>query len=172
MAMAFAPTLTTAHGPWILVDTDSATLSVMRGNEVIESYPDLAIGRGGVSEHRTRGDDSTPLGEFRVVKVKTESSYHRFYLFDFPNDEHASRAWNDGRIDLATYDTIIDAVENHRLPPQNTPLGGNLGIHGLGGGDPGIHSAFNWTNGCIALTNEQIDALSPWLRVGTKIVVQ
>ncbi len=171
-AAIIAPTAATAHSPWILVDTNSATLSVMRGHEVIQSYPDLAIGRGGVSERRTRGDDSTPLGEFRVVEVRTNSNYHRFYLFDFPNNEHANRAWNDGRIDLATYDTIVRAVKNHRLPPQNTALGGNLGIHGLGDADPGIHSMFNWTNGCIALTNEQIDALSPWLRVGTKVVVQ
>lgn len=154
------------------MDTDSATLSVMRGDEAIASYSELAIGRGGVSQHRTRGDDSTPLGEFRVVKVKTDSSYHRFFLLDFPNNEHANRAWSDGRIDLATYVTIVRAVNNHRLPPQNTLLGGNLGIHGLGDANPGVHSVFNWTNGCIALTNEQIDALSPWLRVGTKVVVQ
>ena len=58
------------------------------------------------------------------------------------------------------------------IPPQVTPLGGYLGIHGVGEGDPGIHADFNWTHGCIALTNQQIDDLAGWIRIGMRVVVR
>jgi L,D-peptidoglycan transpeptidase YkuD (ErfK/YbiS/YcfS/YnhG family) len=50
------------------------------------------------------------------------------------------------------YDAIIEAINNDRLPPQNTALGGEIYIHG--GGIDG-----NWTRGCIALTNEEMETL-------------
>lgn len=159
------------HENWVRVDTQAATLSVMRGDEVIASFPDIAIGRGGASRERQAGDKRTPLGEFRVVKVKEPSQFRRFFIIDYPNEARAGLALRRGEIDEVTYRAIRTAVRAGRLPPQNSPLGGNLGIHGLGGGDPGIHEAFNWTQGCVALTNEQVDRLTQLIRVGTRVVI-
>jgi lipoprotein-anchoring transpeptidase ErfK/SrfK len=75
-------------------------------------------------------------------------------------------------IDVQTFDDIDFAVRHGRLPPQNTPLGGNLGIHGIGSGDSQIHSAYNWTEGCVALTNTQMDKLLQFVSLGTKVVIQ
>jgi lipoprotein-anchoring transpeptidase ErfK/SrfK len=47
-----------------------------------------------------------------------------------------------------------------------------IGIHGLGNGDPLIHEEFNWTDGCIALTNEEVDELASWIHLGTRVEVQ
>ena len=58
------------------------------------------------------------------------------------------------------------------MPPQQTALGGHIGIHGIGAGDPRIHEDFNWTSGCIALTNAQIDDLAGWVRLGMRVVVR
>jgi len=172
IALLFLAVPVHAHRIWLLVDTADATLSVMRHGEALAHFSGISVGRGGVSAQRSRGDDSTPLGEFHIVGVNTQSMYRRFYVFDFPNAAHAERAHAHGLINKQTLESITKAVDTHRLPPQNTALGGFLGIHGLGNADPGVHQAFNWTNGCIALTNEQIDALSSWVRVGTKVIVQ
>ncbi len=170
-AVMSAPAPASGHENWVRVDTQAATLSVMRGEEVIASFPDIAIGRGGASRERQAGDKRTPLGEFRVVKVKEPSQFRRFFIIDYPNEARAGLALRRGEIDEVTYRAIRTAVRAGRLPPQNTPLGGNLGIHGLGGGDPGIHEAFNWTQGCVALTNEQVDRLTQLIRVGTRVVI-
>lgn len=157
--------------PWLLVDTQSSTLSVMQGERVIAKFSDIAIGRGGASEQRMKDDNRTPLGTFRVNLINTNSKYYRFFGFDYPSLEYALRAWKAGTIDYRTYRTISDAALNRRAPPQDTPLGGHLGIHGLGNGDRWMHQNFHWTQGCIALTNEQIDALANWIEVGTRVVI-
>ena len=69
-----------------------------------------------------------------------------------------------------TYERVRTAWSNGRTPPQDTPLGGQIGIHGVGAGDPRIHSAgINWTSGCVALDNHQIDALRPMVKKGMRV---
>ena len=58
------------------------------------------------------------------------------------------------------------------LAAWGTALGGQLGIHGLGVGDAEIHRAYNWTRGCVALEDWQIDELRPWLRVGMPVEIR
>jgi murein L,D-transpeptidase YafK len=157
--------------PWLLIDTEDATLSVIRGDTVVLKLSNISLGRGGTTYQRVRDDNRTPLGKFRVMDINTRSNYYRFYTLNYPTQEHALRAWKDGLIDSHTYHAISEAIMEHRLPPQNTPLGGYLGIHGLGNGDRWIHKRFHWTRGCIALTNQQIDKLAPWIDVGSKVVI-
>jgi lipoprotein-anchoring transpeptidase ErfK/SrfK len=56
-------------------------------------------------------------------------------------------------------------------PPQETSLGGYLGIHGIGDGDKEIHESVNWTDGCIAINNEQLMELADWVKIGTRVNV-
>jgi len=51
-------------------------------------------------------------------------------------------------------------------------LGGGIGIHGIGRGDLDIHRQYNWTNGCVALDNDQITDLARWIGVGTRVVIR
>ncbi len=157
---------------WLLVDSTSATLSVMRGDKPVKTFRGISLGRAGTTPVHVRGDQRTPLGVFRIVRINPTSPYHRFYAFDYPTLTHADHAREQGIIDETTYTAIRRAVHDNGVPPQNTPLGGHLGIHGIGSANPRIHRYFNWTNGCIALTNEQIDDLEAWIRLGTKVVVQ
>jgi murein L,D-transpeptidase YafK len=177
LCMALALLLSTPFaaadpGRWILVDTAAGILSVMEGDRERAKFQDIARGRGGVGTERYRGDHRTPLGEFRVSWVNPNSIYHLFFGLDFPTLDFAERAYESGRIDMYTYFTIRRAVVTNRVPPQDTPLGGFIGIHGIGRGDPNIHRDFHWTEGCIALTNEQIDALAPWIEIGTRVVIR
>jgi murein L,D-transpeptidase YafK len=158
--------------PWILVDTRHMTLTVMEGKKVRRTYGNIAIGRGGTTRDKRRDDDKTPLGQYHIVRIAPETPFHRLYGFDYPTLEQASRAWQAGVIDQPQYAQIRKAIRSGKTPPQGTPLGGFIGIHGIGAGDVRIHGDFNWTNGCIALTNEQIDDLAQWIGIGTLVVIK
>jgi len=75
------------------------------------------------------------------------------------------------KISMKEYQSIIEAHQNGKVPPQNTALGGQVGIHGLGSKSLSIHQAINWTFGCIALTNQQIDELSKNIKLGTFVFI-
>lgn len=157
---------------WILIDTTRHTLSVLRGDRLLARFSNVAFGRGGFATDRSRGDGTTPLGTFRIDRINSMSRFHFFFGIDFPRPEHAQRAFDSGRIDAQDYQRIVAAFEERRPPPQDTPLGGQLGIHGLGRGDRQIHDALNWTQGCIALTNDQIRRLSRFIQVGMRVEVR
>ena len=156
---------------WLQVDTEKQVLMVMQGREVIRTYGDIAIGRGGPTRDKRHLDGKTPLGEFRISRINNDSHFHRFFGFDYPRLDHAERALKKGLLNADDYLAIRQAIRAGRVPPQNTPLGGHLGIHGIGAGDPEVHRDFNWTNGCIAVTNREIDELAQWLDLGVRVVV-
>ncbi len=158
--------------PWIMVDSRQQTLTVFVGQDkVLKHFPYVALGQGGVAGDRHRGDRTTPLGTFHVAWINPNSRFDIFLGLDFPSVENADRAYRDNLIDGDTYRNILDAVIERRIPPQDTPLGGQIGIHGLGGRDPRMHRSVNWTDGCIALTNSQIRSLARLVRIGTKVLI-
>jgi murein L,D-transpeptidase YafK len=156
----------------IVIDTKVQTLQVLQGDRKILTFSDIAIGRYGASLDRRRGDSKTPLGHFVIAWITDDTSFHRFFGFNYPSKEYAERAFKAGHLDKKTWSRILQALAAGRLPPQNTILGGNLGIHGIGKGDINVHKQYNWTNGCVALTNDQIDRLTAWLRVGTPVEIR
>jgi murein L,D-transpeptidase YafK len=156
----------------IVIDTKALTLQVMDGDREILAFTEIAIGRYGTSLNRRRGDNMTPLGHFNIAWITDNTSFHRFFGFNYPSKEYAERAFQAGHMDQKTWDKIRKALASGSLPPQNTILGGNLGIHGIGQGDIEVHKQYNWTNGCIALTNDQIDILSDWIRIGTPVEIR
>jgi len=157
---------------WILIDTSEQKLSVMREDEILLVFDDIAIGRYGASRSRMKGSNQTPLGSFQISWIKRHNRYHRFYGINYPNQEVADLALAEGRISRQVWESITSVIESTGMAPQDTSLGGYIGIHGIGKGDQAIHSRFNWTNGCVAVTNTQIDQLAPWITLGTRIVIQ
>lgn len=158
--------------PWVLVDTATGVLSVHRDGKELARFEHIAIGRGGTATVRRKGDGTTPLGSYRVAWINEDSPFHRFFGFDYPSRADAERGHAAGVIGDRDLQRIRAAIDAGGVPPQDTPLGGRLGIHGVGQGSLRMHRDFNWTQGCIALTNEQIEALSPWIDVGTTVVVR
>lgn len=157
---------------WIDVDTKRQTLMVMEGNRLRIKFRNISIGRFGTSKLRQKNDNKTPLGRFRVGWINDQSRYYRFFGLDFPNRETADRALDAGRITEETWLSIINALNAGESPPQNTPLGGYIGIHGIGSGEPAVHEGFNWTNGCVAVTNDQVDLLSQWIKIGMMVEIR
>ena len=157
---------------WVLVDTRELTLAVMEGESVLQKYDNIAIGSNGPTLAKLVSDETTPLGDFRISRINERSRYRLFLGFDYPTMEHARRALEDGRLGPEEYMAVNNAWLAKKPPPQNTRLGGHLGIHGLGGGSEEIHGTVNWTDGCIAVTDEQIEELSQWVGVGTRVSVR
>lgn len=157
---------------WILIDTSEQQLKVMQKDKALLTFNNIAIGRYGASRSRMKGDNQTPLGTFRIGWIKQHNRFYRFYGINYPNQEAADLALSEGRISQQVWENITNAIESTGLPPQDTSLGGYIGIHGIGKGDQVVHSRFNWTNGCVAITNAQIDQLNPWVKLGTRVVIR
>ena len=161
------------NGSWLLVDTKADTLSIMQGDRPVEVFRKIALGSSGAGVKFKRGDNKTPTGVFRVGWVNDNSRFKTFIGLDYPNPDYAEQALREHRIDRTTYEHIKAAWANGRTPPQDTPLGGQIGIHGVGAGNPQVHSAgINWTSGCVALDNRQIDALRPWVKKGMRVEIR
>ena len=172
-SLGFTPQSPAGDGEiWVLVDTRAMTISVFEGNSVLRVYENISIGRGGTTLDKRKNDEKTPLGEYRVARIAKQTPFHRFFGLNYPSPEQAQRALQAGVINERQYRGIRTAVRRGEAPPQDTPLGGYIGIHGVGDGDPRIHENFNWTNGCIALGNEQIDDMAQWIKIGTRVVVR
>ncbi len=157
---------------WLAVDTDKLNLAIMQGDTQLKVFENIAIGSNGPTLTKHRGDATTPLGEFTITQVRRSDRFKLFMALSYPNRDHTERAFQDQRIDAKEYKTLRYDLEQGRPPSQNTSLGGQLGIHGVGRGDMKVHESVNWTDGCIALTNEQLLELAPWVVVGTRVVVR
>ncbi len=157
---------------WLLVDTSKLTLDVKLGNVSLVQFKNIAIGRNGSGFKKRRGDDTTPLGTYKISWINKKSRYKLFFGFNYPSKENAQKAFKLGLLEPVSYKKIINAHKYHQVPPQNTSLGGMIGIHGLGSADKTIHETMNWTHGCIALNNTQIEQLKQWVKIGTIVVVR
>ncbi|QPK62287.1 L,D-transpeptidase [Methylomonas sp. LL1] len=157
---------------WLLIDTHTRNLEVKKGDETLEILENVVIGRKGAGTKEHRGDDITPLGNYRIGWINEKSAFRKFFGLTYPNVEHAEKALLKGQINRDTYDAIARAETTGQIPPQNTDLGGQIGIHGLGSGSLSIHEVFDWTHGCIALRNDQIDRLSQYVEEGTLVTVK
>jgi murein L,D-transpeptidase YafK len=157
---------------WLLVDTQKLSMEVKKGDKTVAVLDNIAIGRNGAGAKSHRGDDITPIGNFRIGWINHSSNFRKFFGLTYPDIDHADNALKQGKIDQDTYESIARAHLNGQTPPQDTDLGGQIGIHGLGSANLSIHKSMNWTHGCIALTNDQIDQLSQWVEKGTLVTVK
>lgn len=157
---------------WISVDTKSKTLAVYDGKRLIEKFNHIAIGASGAKLKQRRGDDATPIGKFRIGWKNMSSKFHIFLGLDYPTPEYALTGYRRGIISKAVLRDLLDHYVQGRTPPQNTPLGGYIGIHGIGRGDLNTHRIANWTSGCVALTNEEIERLNSMVEVGARVIIR
>lgn len=157
---------------WLLVETRPHVLKVMEGDQTREVFGRIAIGTKGATYEKRRGDDKTPLGEYRIGWINENSKFHNFFGLTYPNMANSRRAYQSDLIDEPTFQNLLQSDLNDSIPPQDTELGGQIGIHGIGGGSRHIHDNFDWTHGCIALTNEEIDRLKQWVRKGMLVVIR
>lgn len=158
----------------ILISKKNHELIVEKAGEVVKKYH-IASGKGGKGTKRRQGDSKTPQGVYRIADFKESSRFHYFIQLDYPNLIDAWYGYKNKTIDSADFKRIAAAYKNRETPPQDTKLGGFIGIHGLGEQNEKkltIHQELNWTEGCIALTNEEINDLRKFVDVGTPVIIK
>jgi murein L,D-transpeptidase YafK len=180
VAACLSAALLAAAGGWAgagaeaVVEVDSARreMRVLREGKVLAVFDHVSVGRWGVSEEKRRGDGKTPLGQYRIAWLKPAGQFGPFLGFDYPSLVRAEKGLAAGEISQAEFDAIREAHAEGRVPPQNTRLGGQIGIHGLGRADPRIHRELNWTKGCIALTNAQMSRFMRLVEKGALVNIR
>lgn len=128
-------------------------LALYEGGELAEGacYRIGLAGGAPPGDKRRQGDRRTPEGWYRTSD-KPWSQFYGAIAIHYPNRRDAEEAVAEGRIEAKTARAITRAIDGGKKPPQKTPLGGEILIHG-GGGDR------DWTLGCAALDNSDLDEL-------------
>ena len=158
--------------PWLLVDSAHDRLVVYREGAPGLVFNNIAVGAAGVQEKLRRGDDVTPRGTYRVAWIRRQSKFVHFIGLNYPSIADAQRGLESGRIDRHTFERIKYAHARGEVPPQDTALGGFIGLHGVGKGSLEVHRMANWTGGCIAVENAQIKQLTDMVRLGTVVEIR
>jgi lipoprotein-anchoring transpeptidase ErfK/SrfK len=94
-----------------------------------------------------------------------------FIPLDYPSRGDADAALTAGIISRAEYEQIRAALDAGELPPQDTALGGSIGIHGEGDRWQGDSRYFDWTNGCVALSDADVEFLAARVKAGTPVLI-
>ena len=156
------------------VEKSKRTLVVRKGDAVARRFQ-IAVGRGGKGDKRIRGDNKTPLGVYHVTELKTDGMFHLFMRINYPSVKDGYFGLRNRLIDEQQFGRILSAARQGETPPQDTRLGGAVGIHGLGEETAErlkIHHYLDWTQGCIALTNRDVTELARYVQIGTKVTIR
>jgi murein L,D-transpeptidase YafK len=122
----------------ILVEKSARRLSVFAGGKKLKSYR-VALGRNPVGAKQEEGDMKTPEGLYTIDSRNPQSDYHLALHVSYPSPEDTARAAERGV--NAGFDIMIHGIRNG---------GGWIGA---------FHRLHDWTAGCIAMTDEEIDEL-------------
>ena len=136
----------------------------------------VSLGRAGNNcTRKAKGDSCTPEGRFFIAAKRPSSRFHKFLLLSYPDEDLAAKTLKAGQITPREFQLITTALKEHRAPPQDTPLGGDIGIHGQPAWVPGFLQSFvkkiNWTAACVSVTNSEIDHIYELTDVGTPVVI-
>jgi murein L,D-transpeptidase YafK len=172
----------------IVVAKQARQLSVWSGSALERTYA-IVLGRNSSADKSVEGDQATPLGEFYICAKNPRSKYFLSLCISYPNAEDAERGLAAGLIGTDEHGQILDAIRARRMPPQHTRLGGEIyipghGIHGHGIPGHGGHnesrgghgapidfSQKDWTRGCIALSNDDMQDLYDRVAIGTAVSI-
>jgi murein L,D-transpeptidase YafK len=149
-AFAQLPRLETQKADLVVVRKGKRILQLMRDGRPFKTYP-IALGPDPEGPKRRAGDGRTPEGVYTLDWRNPNSNFYRAIHVSYPaaHDEEAARRWG-------------------------VPLGGLIMIHGLPNGVPAMrvgHPWNNWTNGCIAVSNREMDEIWSLVDDGTTIII-
>lgn len=150
--------------PQIIITKKKRLLEIYDGAKIVRRYK-IALGFSSKDDKEIEGDGKTPTGEFYVFTKNAESKFYLSLGLSYPNLEDARRGLKQKIISQEEYDEIAKAIAEKRMPPQKTRLGGEIYIHGGG-------TKSDWTEGCVALENEQMKEIFDAVRVGAKVLIK
>jgi L,D-peptidoglycan transpeptidase YkuD (ErfK/YbiS/YcfS/YnhG family) len=132
-----------------LVDKYNRKCYIYKSGKLVNTYS-VELGPNWIGAKQQSGDNKTPEGMYKVSKKKSgvHTRYYKALLIDYPNDE-----------DVANFKNL----QKKGLLSKRTKSGGLIEIHGDGG------KGFDWTNGCVALTNSDMDKIYNIANVGMPV---
>lgn len=135
----------------IIVDKYARKCMLYKGGMLQHIY-EMELGPNWIGDKLHRGDKSTPEGFYKIVKKKSgaETRYYKAFLLDYPNEGDKKRFAFNKKNGHIRKDAII---------------GGLIEIHGHGG------KGTDWTEGCIALTDAEMDELYSLCSIGTTVTI-
>ncbi len=143
--------LTAVTADRIVVEKEKHLLHLVAHGSIIRSYR-VALGPHPQGHKQREGDGRTPEGIYRIDYRNPHSTYHRSLHISYPSAKDRQQATAAG------------------IPP-----GSDIMIHGLGkqfGAIGKLHTAKDWTLGCIAVTNEEIEEIWKSVPNGTTIEIR
>ena len=153
------------------IDKSERRLSATCATGQVKTFR-VALGQLPLGYKREMRDLRTPEGFYRIAEPPRGSRFHVFMLLDYPSLADADRALSNGDISPRTYLRIARAVARGELPPQDTLLGGLIGIHGEGRDHKGESQSTDWTLGCIALSDADAEYIAFRVDVGTPVKIE
>ena len=134
----------------ILVEKAARRMTLYQDGKILKTYK-ISLGKEPVGAKREEGDHKTPEGEYKITGRNANSSFHRSLRVSYPSagDTKAAKA-------------------------RGVSPGGDIMIHGLPNGlsDFGpTHRVYDWTDGCIAVTDDEIEEIWNLVPNGTKIEI-
>jgi len=166
--------VTFAAGDYTLEIYKSDRLLLVKKDHTLQQTFRIATGSGGSGDKIHRGDNKTPIGVYKIMYFKEDSRFHYFMQLNFPNAKDAFDGLKNNTIDQYEFGQIISALKRKMLPDQETDLGGAIGIHGIGEETEdklALHEDENWTQGCIAMKNKEIEELRHFVHIGTPVII-
>ena len=139
----------TPRATHILVDKSDRTLTLYNGGKVLKTYTELQFGAAPIGHKQFEGDERTPEGRYIIDTRNPNSAYHLSLRVSYPNPRDRAYAAARGR----------------------SP-GGDIFLHGQPNGLPAGRVPGDWTDGCIALSNEEIEELWVGVPDGTTIDIR
>ena len=140
----------------VLIEQGPHRLHLVAADTVVKSYR-VALGWGGPGPKQYEGDARTPIGTYRISGRLPTSPWHVFLAVSYPNLEDWHR---------------YAKLKAERRVPMGAGIGFGIGIHGRGRNmRDGEHKEQDWTLGCIALDNPEIEEVAALVRNGTTVVI-
>lgn len=135
----------------ILIEKNARRLTLFSKGKELKSYP-IALGGNPDGPKERQGDNKTPEGIYRIESKNRNSSFHLALRISYPNEKDKQRARELG------------------VSP-----GGDIMIHGIKNGFSwvgGLHTEVDWTKGCIAVTDEEIEEIEKLVPNGTTVEIK
>ncbi len=135
----------------IVIEKKARRLMLISRGDVIKTYK-IALGGDPIGPKEREGDSKTPEGTYCIDSRNRNSHYHRSLHISYPNE-----------------------MDKKRAKELGVSPGGNIMIHGIKNGLSWVgdaHAQFDWTKGCIAVTDEEIEEIAKLAPNGTIVEIK
>jgi len=160
--------------PRIIIDRSNYSLGLYEDTVLIKNYR-VSFGKSLHTAKSRAEDKATPVGTYKICRIDTAHKYHKFFQINYPNLDDATTALRKGWISQKEFNDIKFQYYYEECTRFHNLLGGDIGIHGIGELNyvfKNLPFVFNWTNGSIAMSDENIDEIYSVIKEGTEVVIK